>query len=174
MLGIFANMSVNVQGNDREVAAAEGATALQGLSDAAVTMAPRLDTASRATVSADLQTMISQLFGFTVPSDRPLMEAGLDSLAAVEFRNAVAAKFSMDIPATAIFDHPTIDALSAFIAQRIAPEEQTHRPPLVAAQSRSSAEVEAQIQQIVTGNATPAKYTCTDTYFHMTFLIPEV
>lgn len=50
-----------------------------------------------------------------LPSDQPLMEAGLDSISAIELRNAINNHFSIDLPATASFDHPTIDALAAFI-----------------------------------------------------------
>jgi hypothetical protein len=51
---------------------------------------------------------------------QPLMEAGLDSIAAVELRNTVSAKFGVDLPATATFDYPTADALARFIAGRAA------------------------------------------------------
>lgn len=58
--------------------------------------------------------------GAAVPRDQPLMEAGLDSIAAVELRNAVSAKFGVDLPATVTFDHPTIDALALYISHRTA------------------------------------------------------
>ena len=47
---------------------------------------------------------------------QPLMEAGLDSLGAVVLRDALSKRFSADLPATAIFDHPTPAALAAFLA----------------------------------------------------------
>ena len=46
----------------------------------------------------------------------PLMEAGMDSLGAVELRNAAAAAFSVAIPATAVLDYPSIAEVAAFIA----------------------------------------------------------
>lgn len=44
------------------------------------------------------------------------VQAGLDSLGAVDLRNAVMTKFNMAVPATLAFDYPTIEALAAFIA----------------------------------------------------------
>jgi len=51
----------------------------------------------------------------------PLMEAGLDSIGAVEMRNAVSDKYGIELPATIMFDHPTINDLAQHMARRTAP-----------------------------------------------------
>lgn len=56
-----------------------------------------------------------------MPHNQPLMEAGLDSLAAVELRNALGAKLNVDLPATVTFDYPSIGALAGFIASKATP-----------------------------------------------------
>ena len=46
------------------------------------------------------------------------MEAGLDSIGAVELRNAVSTRFGVELPATATFDYPTLRTLGAYLAGR--------------------------------------------------------
>lgn len=45
-----------------------------------------------------------------------MFQAGLDSLGAVELRNAIMAKFGITVSATVAFDHPTPAALAAHIS----------------------------------------------------------
>ena len=51
----------------------------------------------------------------------PLMEAGLDSIGAVELRNAVSAKYGVELLATVTFDYPTIGELAQYLAAKTAP-----------------------------------------------------
>ena len=82
-------------------------------------------------VRAQLQGMVEGMLGTAVPTGQPLMEADLDSLSAVELRNSLANTFRLDsLPATLMFDYPSIDALAGYIANRIGstPESQIAAP----------------------------------------------
>ena len=57
--------------------------------------------------------------------EEPLMEAGLDSIGAVELRNSMATKYGIDLPATISFDQPTVRALADYLAAMLAPQRRT-------------------------------------------------
>jgi polyketide synthase 12/myxalamid-type polyketide synthase MxaB len=50
---------------------------------------------------------------------QPLREFGLDSLMAVELRNAIAEALGRTLPATLLFRHPTLDALCDFVMTQV-------------------------------------------------------
>ena len=50
-----------------------------------------------------------------VDTGRALREQGFDSLAAVDFRNRLAALLDLELPRTLVFDHPTPDAIARHI-----------------------------------------------------------
>ncbi|MFI6230390.1 SDR family NAD(P)-dependent oxidoreductase [Micromonospora echinospora] len=101
----------------------------------------------------------------TLDTRRPLNELGLDSLMAVELRNALSLSVDRSLPATVLFDYPTVDALAGFVAgelQPAEPAEPTGPPPTRAAapvvdtdrdawlaeiEQLSDAEVEALLEQ---------------------------
>ncbi len=56
------------------------------------------------------------------------MQAGLDSLGAMELRTAVASRFDIQLPATVTFDHPSAAALGAFVASLLAPKTPAAAP----------------------------------------------
>lgn len=50
-----------------------------------------------------------------LPHDRPLQEVGLDSLMAVELRNRLSELSGNSLPATVLYNYPTIDALAVYL-----------------------------------------------------------
>ena len=50
---------------------------------------------------------------------RPLHELGLDSLMSVELRNALATSLGRSLPATLLFDYPTVESLTQYLARDV-------------------------------------------------------
>jgi aryl carrier-like protein len=78
--------------------------------------------------ASEVQRVAAELLGNeSLPDQQPLMDAGLDSLAAVEFRTLLSKQFPMcDIPSTCLFDYPTITAISQYLSANIAPRATPH------------------------------------------------
>jgi len=108
-------------GSDESEVVAAGAGTWQS-SAGATTTAP-VTPAAVATITEDIQRAVSTMLGGDIAPSQPLMEAGLDSLAAVELRNELGSLFSVTMPATVMFDYPTIDALAGFVVSKQLPVE---------------------------------------------------
>jgi acyl carrier protein len=59
---------------------------------------------------------------------RPLREIGLDSLMALELRNALGARIGHTLPATLLFNYPTIDSLAEYVLRTYVPSETAAAP----------------------------------------------
>jgi acyl transferase domain-containing protein len=84
-------------------------------------------TLSKAAIASLVASTVSSVLGLDINPDEPLLSSGLDSLGAVELRNSLAAQMpsGLDLPATLLFDFPSINALTGYISSQIAvPEEQ--------------------------------------------------
>ncbi|MDR3537685.1 MAG: polyketide synthase dehydratase domain-containing protein [Acetobacteraceae bacterium] len=94
-------------------------------------------TALAAFVADAAATVLRAAPGEAPPPDAPLNEAGLDSLMALELRKALGVGLDLQLPATLLFNFPTIDALTDHLAVLVgltetAPEPQPAPDPLLA------------------------------------------
>jgi acyl carrier protein len=71
------------------------------------------------------QTMLGLRHGDAVDGDQQLMDAGLNSMMAVQFRATIQKEVSMNLPATLLFDCPTVSALMALMDSSTEQEEDT-------------------------------------------------
>ncbi len=107
--------------------AAGAAPASQRVADPAATLTTRWRTLPagerRDAMLHDLAQQALQVLGLgaDTPLDarRALKDAGLDSLMAVELRNLLARATDTSLPATLLFDHPTLDALADFLMRKL-------------------------------------------------------
>jgi len=59
--------------------------------------------------------------GHAVDPQQPLSELGLDSLMAVELRNSLSASLGQALPASLLFDYPSLSALTDYLATEVPP-----------------------------------------------------
>jgi acyl transferase domain-containing protein/NADPH:quinone reductase-like Zn-dependent oxidoreductase/NAD(P)-dependent dehydrogenase (short-subunit alcohol dehydrogenase family)/acyl carrier protein len=97
-------------------AAAPGGT---WASDLAALPAERRLEAVVQTVRAEVARVLSLGRATAVPVDRPMRELGLDSLMAVELRNALGRRAAVTLPANLAFDHPTPAAIAKYLLAHV-------------------------------------------------------
>jgi len=72
----------------------------------------------------------------------------MDSLLTLEFKARLETAFAASLPATLIFDHPTIDALAAFLINEISDQAADDQPKIRVAQPELARLRAAQIEQL--------------------------
>ena len=80
----------------------------------------------RALLLSHVQNQASNVLGLdpsTLDTARPLNEVGLDSLMAIELRNALGIIAGRTLPATLLFDYPTVESLADYLARELRLEE---------------------------------------------------
>jgi acyl carrier protein len=82
--------------------------------------APReREEAVRKMVRAEVARVLSIGSGEWVAKDRPLKELGLDSLRAVELRNALGKRVGKTLSATLAFDYPTATSITTYLLEKV-------------------------------------------------------
>lgn len=73
----------------------------------------------RSSIQSVVMSTVTRLLGSdSISEDEPLMAAGLDSLGATELVQSLQTAFDISLPATVVFDYPTVSALAAFVSQQ--------------------------------------------------------
>ena len=118
--GIFDEFTASLQSHPLQLpdgASADSAalpgSAVEGASAAAVqglTAEQRLDHLTQEVAAA-----VANVLGSAVAPTEPLMAAGLDSLGAVELKNALETHMGLELPSTLIFDYPSVDAIAEYV-----------------------------------------------------------
>ena len=72
-------------------------------------------------VASELLIVLKGILGSEIGLNEPLMDAGLDSLSAVEFKNAAESRLGVSLPVTAVFDYPTLSSLAGYIHSQLGP-----------------------------------------------------
>lgn len=74
-------------------------------------------------IVAYVQEQVARVLGFAdatyVPTTEGVTDLGMDSLTAIELRNRLQTGLKAKLPATLVFDYPTIEALAGYLADQL-------------------------------------------------------
>ena len=93
-----------------------------------------------ALVADEVASALGLPSGTEVRTDQPLREAGLDSVTALEVRNRLGARVGSRLPATVLFDYPTVGRLADHLLEVILPPGSTPRQRAVVSRAPVLAE----------------------------------
>lgn len=148
------------------VSATPGVLAVTG-ENAAKTEIPGIR--DKAGLAARLRDLAIETLGLDpeteIGDQLPLRDLGLDSLMVVDLRNRLAKEFSLSLPATLLFDYPTIAALVGFLGPQILTDDKTAPAAVAPVKSESHASDEKSIAIIGIGCRLPGGATDRHSYW---------
>jgi hypothetical protein len=96
--------------------------------------------------------------GFRIDELQPLRELGVDSLLAVELRNLLGDAIGKPLPATLLFDYPTVSTLATYVAgvlglaEEVAPQSQRQDKAMAAVAAMTDAQAEEMLLKELSGD----------------------
>jgi acyl carrier protein len=115
------------------------------------------EAAVRDVVLAEAALVLGMSGPGAVAAGRSFRELGFDSLTAVELRNRLGGTTGLRLPATVVFDHPTPEAMSAFLGAQLGGS--TAEETTVLAAFAGLEKIESSLGQILEDDAVRSKVT---------------
>lgn len=111
---------------------------------------PKMASISRDDVLAAVDECIIAIHGSAINHTQPLIAAGLDSLGAVELKNHLQQAFStIQLPATLIFDYPTVKNLVEFISSLHRQGQENAKVEYLSMQTISESSIQQTIVEVL-------------------------
>ena len=70
-------------------------------------------------IEGHIADLVEKMIGRPIGKEEPIMEAGLDSLGAVEMRASLQNNLAVELPATLTFDYPNIASLAKYLTAQL-------------------------------------------------------
>jgi acyl transferase domain-containing protein len=130
--GLFPAVVGRPEAETDVTARAEGGAARDILADIAAALPAQREGVMRAYLQELGRQTLGYGHGETIAPDKPLAEQGFDSLMSVEMRNRLNRALGRTLPASLLFDYPTLDRIGRHLLDTALPPEAAAEAPSVA------------------------------------------